>query len=217
MTTVRSDGVRGPGLEPRLATSQPWDLEGWFNLSVPQFPYLTANLTGPLWGLDEPICIKCSSLWKRLNVNSPQLPLSLGGRKSAKSGWSSGGRCVPTDEGRPDSVTSKKSLKGVSPKFKCHTITRPSRVSEERRMNIDAILSCGLIGNRADLRNKRHGTPFRWVLLKLLLAPRLPLSILKRRLRCGTGMGEREEAVIPEELSALPYFYFIWLYNHTKS
>ena len=42
-------------------------------------------------------------------------------------------------------------------------------------------------------------------------------STSKGRLRHGTGMGEKEKAVIPKELSASPVFSFIWLYNHTNS
>ena len=36
-------------------------------------------------------------------------------------------------------------------------------------------------------------------------------STSKWCLRHGTGMGEKEKVVIPEELSAFPVFYFIWL------
>jgi len=59
--TARSDGLREPGLEPWLATSRLWDLEGLLNPCVPQFPYLTAYLTGPLRRIDEPMCTKRSS------------------------------------------------------------------------------------------------------------------------------------------------------------
>ena len=63
--TARSDGLREPGLEPGLATSRLWDVEGLLNPCEPQFPYLAAYLTGLLWRTDEPTCTKCSSRCQR--------------------------------------------------------------------------------------------------------------------------------------------------------
>lgn len=60
------------------------------------------------------------------------LPSFHEGYKAVESGWISGGSCLPTDEGKMDSVTSKMLPKGVTSKFSLAQLPDPAERAQNK-------------------------------------------------------------------------------------